>query len=389
MEEIKEEEKKISLTSFYYSSQTLRLYLRQLSNWNEVYEAPGNNEEEHKDESNTEGLFIGSQPSDTPYSYMKYLEDHRVVLAPLWTNHYHSDSSVLQELLLKKRPAVFLIRQEEVSVSTKSEVVVSWVFKGESVTKVASDHSLSQQQIKNIIYEFKTLNRITHKVHKRFSMKRNKLKLRHIEFLKEFVEGRWIRGFSVLEAKLHLEKDFPTLLGISHSTVNRVLHKKLGLSYKKLGWTNVKKMSPESVSNLAACIKLMISLLMKKFYMMLIDELTINRKTLNTYGWTRRGQPGRLLIRTLEFKMSFVVAQSQIRIYGIIGTKDSFNQMKYKIFLQELLTKFKKNPKVDLNNLIFVADNWVFHKTKLIKDYVKHQKLKFLFIPSFSPEANA
>ena len=96
---------------------------------------------------------------------------------------------------------------------------------------------------------------------------------------------------------------------------------------------------------------------MKKFYVMLIDEFTINRKTLNTYGWTKRGQPGRLLIRTLEFKMSFIVAQSQIRFDGIIGTKDSFNQMKYKIFLQELLTKFKKNPKVDLNNLIFVVDN--------------------------------
>ena len=117
---------------------------------------------------------------------------------------------------------------------------------------MASDYSLSQQQIKNIIYEFKTLNRITYKVRKRFSMKRNKLKLRHIECLKEFVEGRGIRGFSVLEAKLHLEKDFPTLLGISHSTVNNVLHKDLGLSYKKLGGTNVKKMSPESVSNLAS-----------------------------------------------------------------------------------------------------------------------------------------
>ena len=54
---------------------------------------------------------------------------------------------------------------------------------------------------------------------------------------------------------------------------------------------------------------------------MFIDEFTINRKTLNTYGWTRRGLPERLLIRTLEFKMSFIVAHSQIRIDALWGQK--------------------------------------------------------------------
>ena len=107
-----------------------------------------------------------------------------------------------------------------------------------------------------------------------------------------------------------------------------------------------KKMSPESVSNLAVWIKLMKNLLAKKFYVAFIDGFTINRKTLNTYGWTRRGLPGRLLIRTLEFKMSFIVAYSQICIDNIMGTKDSFNQMKYKIFLQELLKRIKKEQKL-------------------------------------------
>ena len=61
------------------------------------------------------------------------------ILATLWTNQYHLDSSKQKEELLKKRPAVFLIGQELVPVSIKSEKVMSWVFNGESISKATSD----------------------------------------------------------------------------------------------------------------------------------------------------------------------------------------------------------------------------------------------------------
>ena len=129
-------------------------------------------------------------------------------------------------------------------------------------------------------------------------------------------------------------------------------------------------------------------MLIQGYKLVFIDEFIINRKTQNTYGWTQSGRPERLLIRAVEFKMSFVVTHSQAWVEGIMGTKSSFNQEKYSMFLKELIAKLKTDGNLDWEKLILIVDNWVFHRTNAIKELLSQEKLACLFIPPYSPEIN-
>ena len=134
---------------------------------------------------------------------------------------------------------------------------------------------------------------------------------------------------------------------------------------------------------------MIINLLLQQYYLIFIDEFKISRSTQKTYGWTKRGKPGRLLIRIPDFNMSFVVAHNQTWLEGIMGTKVTFNKTKYKIFLKELVSKLRTNQNLDLSKLVIIADNWVFHRTYQIKDFMTKNKMRCLFIPAYSPEINA
>ena len=98
-----------------------------------------------------------------------------------------------------------------------------------------------------------------------------------------------------------------------------VLHRNLGLSFKKLGRTNIKKVRPESQSNLVKWLELLISLHNDQYYLIFIDEFTVNRQTQWTYGWTQKGKPGRMLIRAIDFKMSFIIAHSKWKLKVSLG----------------------------------------------------------------------
>ena len=99
----------------------------------------------------------------------------------------------------------------------------------------------------------------------------------------EFVRNQGIKGFSLSKTKFHLENQFPSLRGIDPSTVSRILRENLGLSFKKLGGTNAKKIQPESKSNQISWVKAVLNLLIQRYRLVFIDEFVINRKTQNTY----------------------------------------------------------------------------------------------------------
>ena len=135
--------------------------------------------------------------------------------------------------------------------------------------------------------------------------------------------------------------------------------------------------------------ELLLSLLNNKCYLIFIDEFTVNRVTAWTYGWAQRGKPGRILIRIPNFKMSFIIAHNQILVEGIMGTKSTFDQAKYKHFLSELISNMKWNKQLDWSKVFFVVNNYVFYRTNLIKQFITQAKLKWIFIPPYSPEMNA
>ena len=83
-------------------------------------------------------------------------------------------------------------------------------------------------------------------------------------------------------------------------------------------------------------------LIFLKNYLIFHDEFLVYRNTINTYGWTKAGMPGRLFLKPLNFRMSFVVSHSANEVEGVMRTKTTFTQAKIIKFLKHLVSMIKR-----------------------------------------------
>ena len=379
----------MDLTTFYYPTKLtgLRLvsYIIQSSSSDT---SNTSSEEENQIEQGHWG-FIGVNYDDYPYAEFIQGIQWEARLEPEPDLHNQTSLDPIETGFLKTKAPMYIRRIEDLPIEIKAEVIVNCCFKRVSIFRQAMIFKLSENQVKNIIYEFKALRKTMSKINNSLNNKHEKLDSRHHQWLSEFVETRKLRGFTRSEARAYLLAKFPDLGSISISTVGHVLRQDLGLTYKKLGGTNIKKVKPESRANLTDCVKVLINFLLKQYYIVFLDEFTINRNTLRTYGWTQKGKPGRMLVRAPGFKMSFIVAHSQARVEGIMGMKSTFDQTKYKTFLRELVPKLRSGKGIDWSKVVIVADNSIIHRTSMIRSLFAKEKLLWLFIPPYSPEINA
>ena len=295
----------LDCTTFYYPGKGSRLRMIDYL----ISGSDPETSEEEKEENNlvddSSASFIGVNPGDLPYESWINFENEEMNLEPMIGFLNHKLSS-LEEIITKRWSPMLYIRKESEPVEVKEEIIFRWCYKKTPIRMVANELEFDPQKVKNIIYEFQTLRRITKKMSKSVHQRRYKLNQSHHESLSRFVKLKEIRGFTRHETRSHLLNEFPSLNNIDVSSVGRALRQTLGLSFKKLGGTSIKKQSSWSKENIQRWTKLVINLLLKQHYLVFVDEFKINRSTQRTYEWTKRGKPGRLLIRSSDFNMSFV-----------------------------------------------------------------------------------
>ena len=385
-----EESKSVSdMTNFYYPGWGLnmRLQSEQASPSDSDEEVP--DAEEEKETSIDMGGFVGSQSGDIPYETMFEHFGFSMNFKEIDNSAYFENMPDIAWEVTKKSGPMFRVRTEPIPVDLKADIVANWLYKHRKIDFEAASKGLNVQQVKNVIYEFKTIRHTGKSARKRFNLMRRKLNVQHTISLQKFTEDNLDPGFTLAEARNHLLYNFPDLTGVSLFSINQLLKKQLKFSYKKLGLNNPIKSRPENKANLLSWIKLINALVEENFHVVYLDEFLVNRNTLKSYGWVRKGQPGRKTMRPTDFKMSFIVAHSQTKIEGIVGTNTTFNQIKYAHFLKMLILKLKDDPEIESKRLVIVADNWRFHRTRKIKRFFKKERLVCLFIPPYSPEANA
>ena len=375
-------------TNFYYPGlkQRLVMSIKEIKN-SESDEVVLQDEEKGNEEDAIVG-FIGTQTGDIPYERALELFEYHTDFEELIPSLESDNKNPIKQAVIKNRSPLFYSRREHIPEQTKAEIIMNWVYLHEPKHQEAFKRKLKIQQTDNIIYEFYSLKRITKKIRKSINMKRPKIKKKHIKWLQKFTENHFDQGFSLVQAKTDLIQNFPDLEDLSLSTVSTLMHKELKLSYKKLGNTNPTKVLPESRINLASCWKLIIGMIEGGFHLIFVDEFLINRNTISTYGWTQRGAPGRLIKRPTDFRMSFVVTHSQERVEGLMGTKSTFNQIKYVDFIKKLVMKSRNLQNTNHRRITIVADNCRFHRTKMIKEFFTKENIIWIFIPPYSPEIN-
>ncbi|CAI2365386.1 unnamed protein product [Moneuplotes crassus] len=94
------------------------------------------------------------------------------------------------------------------------------------------------------------------------------------------------------------------------------------------------------------------------------------------------------LICTFKIKMRFVISYCILRVGRLLGKIINFDQVKYKHFLSELYHKPNGGEILGSEKTAQVDDICRFHRTKIIKKFLLIQKMRCVFIPSYSPEAN-
>ena len=329
-------------------------------------------------------------PKDKDISYEQVIDHYGLDLELQKLNRaqYNQDKSEIAASVLCNRSPMFKVRHEPLPLSAKTGIILKCLYLGKSAKSEAEERNLQVEQVNNVIYEFREIMKASKRARKRVNMKRNRLTKAHLNALMLFANEHMEKGFTLMEAQSHLETKFAELQHISLSTLSLCLRKKLKFSYKKLGVSNPVKITVDHRCKLTLCWKILIGFLERDFLLIFVDEFLVNRNTMNSYGWAKQGMPGRLVIKPWDFRMSFIVAHSYEDVEGIMGTKTTFNQEKYLKFIKQLVVRTKSKYKIDSDRIVIVADNCKFHRTQKVEDYFKDQKLKWLFIPAYSPEIN-
>ena len=333
--------------------------------------------------------FVGWEEGDMPYGILMDTLEIEWEIEAEEEKREAQEESLIQKNFQRDRSPMFLVRQAQVNKNLKIKVILEWKFRNLSTEMVANMNQLTIQQVKDILYEFHQILSKTRKSRKYENLRRWKIKEEHVAYLQQFVSSKQITGFKLWDARNHLLSNFPSLIPLSLTTVSKILKKQIGMSYKKLGELNPKKTTPEHMSNLSRWLQTILGLFKIGFYVIFADEFLINRNTFSTYGWAKRGMPGRIKRNSQQFRMSFVVAHSSTKVEGIMGTKMNMNTVKYLCFLKSLFEKLKTVNNIDLHRVVLVVDNWRFHRSKDVRQELERQGVLWLFIPSYSPEINA
>ena len=379
----------LEMTNFYFQGSLQKLRLIEKDFDSSVSDEEKFEEKDNSDDENFVSGFAGWETNDISYKAMLEHFDFSLEYEEMGGDSDEEGMSDIAWAICKNRSPMFQARMEPIPVQLKADIIVNWLYRHKKRETVARENGINVEQVNNIIYEFATIKRTGKKERKATNLLRRKLYGWHSKFLKEFAENNFEKGFTLVNARRALLNEFSDINDISLSSLSYLFRKQLKFSYKKLGLSNPTKARSENKSNLLFWIKLIASLVNDGFHVVFLDEFMVNRETTKTYGWARRGQPGRLLEKPWDFKMSFIVAHSPASVEGLVGTTTTFNKIKYADFLKSLIAKLKNDPEIEDEKIVVVADNWRFHRADKIKRLFVKERLLWLFIPPYSPEANA
>ena len=152
----------------------------------------------------------------------------------------------------------------------------------------------------------------------------NLLKNYHIKYIGSNVQRKSGLPLTLCELRNKLASRFKELASISLSTVSRWLRSDLNFSYKKLPTANVKLFNAESISKIIKWAWVINKLLGRELEVVFLDEFSISKGSLKTYGWGPKGKKSIWCLNNANFRMTIMAAFSQRRYFKIYGTSNTF-----------------------------------------------------------------
>ena len=107
-----------------------------------------------------------------------------------------------------------------------------------------------------------------------------------------------------------------------------------------------------------------------------IDGFTVSTRRNGFYGWTKRFEKGTLQIHPDSFEMSFVIALSSEKIYGMLGAIESMLAKTITFFIKEICEHRNKEGNVEKKSFIFVMDILPLHTAQSMSTFFKQPSIK-------------
>ena len=184
--------------------------------------------------------------------------------------------------------------------------------------------------------------------------KRRKLKEEHKAHLEDIMDKKLGSHITIQSLKNDIISAYPELGTVSRSTIRRSITKDLSYRYKKAVSRPKVKFTHDKIRSYFESASLLWNLDQNKIEVIFIDEFSINTRSFQFYGWAKRGKKPYLKRTDSGFMMSFIVAVSKIRIYGIQGTTGTSTSDTIIEFVKELWTERNRDELLQ-SSLLFYA----------------------------------
>ena len=182
--------------------------------------------------------------------------------------------------------------------------------------------------------------------------------------------------------------EFPNIQQISQSTLVSRLKDSFGMSYKKSKRLHKSTLEKPGKRRFTLAGAIQVKLIAQNYELMFIDEFSLSDRSLKFFGWSEKGKSGYVNSILDSFSMSFFVAFSADRFYGIMGVEGTGNSQKFIHFLSKVLKERMKLSLEEERNLVIVLDNSSIHKTLEVSKFVVGSNIRMLTIPPYEPSLN-
>ena len=128
---------------------------------------------------------------------------------------------------------------------------------------------------------------------------------------------------------------------------------------------------------------------LQKYELMFIDEFSLSDRSFKFFGWSKRGNSKFINTMPDTFWMSFYIAFSKNRFYGIMGVEGTGNSEKFIHFLAKVLEERSRLDSDETKRLVIVLDNASIHKTYKVIKFIVGSKVPMITIPPYEPCLNS
>ena len=280
------------------------------------------------------------------------------------------------------------IENSKDSMSRKIEVIYRLEWLKQRPKLVQRKMEIEGNMIKEIVNEFK-LKKIILKYRTSSKPKDgSKIKIEHLNWIKAYISQMDGQHFTLVDLWTGIVKEFPELREVSLSSMSLLMRRKLGMSYNKLGKNPPNTDNNNDNNKIINWKKIIYWLTHNNYHVLYFDEFTVNHKTVNQRGWWMKGTNGWRKFIPQSFNMGFVISFSEEQIEGVMGFKTNINSSKLILFLTSVLERVKLLTSASHKRIAMVCDNWAYHKTEEVRNFLKKNQVLMIWIVPYSPFLN-